>query len=60
MANYTLVKQDGELLGSTELLGLDWQAGDIIFRGGESNLRVVDVLEADDPDHAAILVVEEV
>ena len=59
MAHYTLLKRDGESLGSTELLGLDWQAGDIIYRGSQPNLRVVDVLPSDDPERFAVLMVEE-
>jgi len=36
----------------------DWPPGSIIYRGAEPNLRVVDVIPADDPEEFAILVVE--
>jgi hypothetical protein len=60
MAHYTLTMKDGGQLGSAELLSMDWQTGDIIYRGKQPNLRVVDVLEADDPDNYTVLVVEEI
>jgi hypothetical protein len=42
------------------LNGYDWQPGSAIYTGPQQpNLRVVDVLESDDPDKAASLVVEE-
>jgi len=61
MTHYTLVIPDGESLGAAELLGQGWRAGMTIYRGGDGvpNLRVVDVLEADDPEVFGILVVEE-
>jgi len=60
MAHFTLVTTDGESLGATALARPDWPVGSIIYRGRRGpNLRVVDVLDADDPEVFAVLVVEE-
>jgi hypothetical protein len=59
MAHYIVVLEDATALGSTELLRMDWLPGDLIYRGGDSNLRVVDVLPSDDPERFAVLMVEE-
>jgi hypothetical protein len=41
------------------LNGYDWQPGSTIYTGtSQRNLRVVDVLDSDDPEKFAILVVE--
>jgi hypothetical protein len=56
--HFQLVTSDGEALGATELGRPDWPIGSVIYRGDEPNLRVVDVIPADDPEGFAILVVE--
>jgi hypothetical protein len=60
MPHYAVVTADGVPLDDMRLNGYDWQPGSTIFTGPtEPNLRVVEVLESDDADKAAILVVEE-
>ena len=59
MPHFALVTVDGEALGAVELGRPDWPLGSVIYRGGgEPNLRVVDVLAADDVEEFAILVIE--
>jgi hypothetical protein len=61
MPHYAVVTTDGVSLGPFELVGSDWQPGSTILTGSsQANLRVVDVLDNDDPERFAILVVEEV
>jgi len=38
----------------------DWPSGSIIYRGGEPNLRVVNVIPRGDPEKFDVLVVEPV
>ena len=53
--------RDGEVLGAMTFSPPDWPPGSIIYRGEGPNLRVVDRIEPDDPEHHfAILVVEAV
>lgn len=61
MPHFALVTVDGVALGAVELFGFDWGPGDVIYGRGESNLRVVDVLDSgeDDPEKLAVLVVDE-
>ncbi len=60
MPHFVLVTADGESLGAVELGQPDWRPGSVVYRGSnEPNLRVLDVLPADDPEGFAILVVEE-
>jgi hypothetical protein len=61
MPHFALVALDGVALGPVELLGFGWDPGDVIHRGGESNLRVVDILDPgdDDPEKLAVLIAEE-
>jgi hypothetical protein len=53
------VSQDGEALGPVELGCSDWVAGGAIYRGGEPDLRIVDVLASEDPETFTILIVED-
>jgi hypothetical protein len=58
--HYSLVTLEGVSLGSLELERADWRPGSVIHRGNdERDLRVVDVIEADDPDSFAVLVVDD-
>jgi hypothetical protein len=58
MPHYAAVTTDGVPLGDIRLNGYDWHHRSTIYTGPEQpNLRVVDVLESDDPDKAATLVV---
>jgi hypothetical protein len=50
---------DGEPLGTIELARPDWRPGNLIVRGDDPNLRVVDLLEPQEPNGLAVLVVEE-
>jgi hypothetical protein len=60
MPHYAVVTADGVSLGDMRLNGHDWQPGSTIYTGPDKpNLRVVDALDSDDPDKAAILVVQE-
>jgi len=56
--HFQLVTTDGDVLGAVELARPDWPVGSIIHRGLEPNLRVVDVIESDDPEQFHVLVVE--
>jgi hypothetical protein len=58
MPHFAVVMRDGEALGAFELAGYDWKPGSTIYRGGESNLHVVDMLPSDDREKFAILIVE--
>jgi hypothetical protein len=59
MPHYVVVTSDGVSLGPFELVGSDVQPGTTILTGsGQPKLRVVDVLDNDDPERFAILVVE--
>ena len=58
VAHFQLVTSDGQALGPIEVARPDWPVGSVIYRGGQPNLRVVDVIPADDPEQFTILVVE--
>jgi len=58
MPHYTIVTKAGESLGAFRLNGQDWKPGMTIHRGAGDSLRVLDVLETDDPEVFAILKVE--
>ena len=60
MPHYAVVTADGVPLDDMRLNGYDWHPGSTIYTGPDKpNLRVIDVLESDDPEKVAILVVEE-
>jgi hypothetical protein len=56
------VTTDGDVLGARELGRPDWPPGSVIYAGpGEPNLRVVDVMPADDAEQQfTVLAVESV
>jgi hypothetical protein len=58
--HYSLVLNDGDAIGPIELDGRAeaWPNGRIIERDGESDLRVVGYLDAEDPEKLSVLVVE--
>jgi hypothetical protein len=59
MPHFQIVTVDGDAIGPMELGRPDWPAGSIIYRGrGESNLRVLDLIPADDPETFSVLIVE--
>jgi hypothetical protein len=58
--HYSLVTLDGVSLGLVELEREDWRPGNLIHTAPtDPNLRVVDVLEAEDAEGFTVLVVEE-
>jgi hypothetical protein len=61
-AHFQLVTTDGDVLGARELGRPDWPPGSVIYAGpGEPNLRVVDVMPADDAEQQfTVLAVESV
>ncbi len=58
MPLFATVTRDGDTLGLLELDRRDWPLRSVIYRRDEPNLRVVDRLEADDPETYTVLVVE--
>ena len=55
--HFQLVTTNGDALGAFELW--DWSEGSIVWRGNAANLRVVERIDADHPEHFDVLVVEE-
>jgi hypothetical protein len=60
MPHFQIVTTDVEALGPMELSRPDWPPGSTIYRGDNGpNLRVVDVLETDNPEEYTIVIVQD-